>query len=161
MKELILTKNKTAIVDDDDYEYLNQWKWTSHSKGYAYRNSGRDIFGNTAAVFLHRFITDCPKNMIVDHINQNKLDNRRQNLRICTQAQNARNKPKRIDNKSGYKGVVLHQKGLYRATCSNKNKQIHFGYFKDPHHAALAYDLWVTYLFGEYAKTNFKVVSYR
>ena len=97
MKHIPLTQGKVAIVDDKDYEYLNQWKWYAHKKGntyYARRSINYKLNGKkkTRTIQMHNIVlskTDVSKE--IDHKNHNGLDNRLSNLRICTHAQNLAN----------------------------------------------------------------------
>lgn len=102
---------------------------------------------------LHRLIMGEPELMVVDHINGNTLDNRRHNLRICTQAQNLANRKKNSNWKySKYKGVGWHrQNSSFTASCKRKK----IGYFKNEIEAALAYDKCAKEFYGEFAKLNF------
>lgn len=86
MKTIKLTQNKTVKVDDSDYQWLNQYKWYFHVQGYAVRKS------KGKAILMHRLIMNTPEGMDTDHINRDKLDNRRENLRVCTHAENMRNR---------------------------------------------------------------------
>jgi hypothetical protein len=149
MKEIQLTKGKSVMVDDEDYEWLNQWKWHYHN-GYATRKpvSGR--------VFMHRSIMHTPKGMQTDHINGNKLDNQKSNLRVCTSQQNKLNKPKRLDNTSGYKGVTWRKdKNMWQSQIMFNGKRQYIGYFDDLEVSARAYDKKALELFGEFAWLNF------
>ena len=97
-----------------------------------------------------------PKGMVIDHINHNGLDNRRENLRICTNAENQRNRGKQKNNTSGYKGVDWrkdHKK--WRARINKDNKTIHIGYYNIIEEAARAYDAKAKELHGKYAQLNF------
>jgi len=85
MKEMELTKGKVALVDDKDFEWLSQWKWSIFSIGYA----GRTEVYKT--IYMHRVIANAPKGFVIDHLNGNIRDNRRCNLRICTHAENLHN----------------------------------------------------------------------
>jgi hypothetical protein len=159
-KELILTKGKVAIVDDEDFEYLNQWKWTylpgKNDRGYAYRR--KTIEGKYRCIYLHRFIMQTPEDMDTDHINGDPLDNRRENLRICTTAENLANRTKLTTrNTTGYKGVCFDKKkGLYYAQIGWQRKGIRknfvIGYFTDPKKAAKAYEEEALQRYGEFAK---------
>src|SRR5690606_1175342 len=102
-KRIPLTKGMFTLIDDADCERVNLHKWRAHrsrNTWYAVRNGpGRKM------IFLHRFISDAPEGLIVDHVNGDGLDNRRENLRLCTHAENARNRQTNRNNTSGYKGV--------------------------------------------------------
>lgn len=103
MKLIELTQGQKAIVDDDDYGRLSKSKWYAEKKyNNFYARRGLDD------VLMHRIILKLTDSKLkVDHINHNGLDNRKENLRVCTQRQNMCNKKKEKDNKSGYKGGVL------------------------------------------------------
>lgn len=92
----------------------------------------------------------------IDHINQDKLDNRIINLRICTVSQNACNAPKHKDNRTGYKGVDFDKRrNKFRARIRVDNKQTHIGYFNTVEEAARAYDEVVISYHGEFANGNY------
>ena len=157
MKEIQLTQGKVALVDDEDFEYLNQWKWFPNNLKhgfYAVRmNPTLDNKKNT--ISMHRFIMNVPLNMTVDHINRNTLDNRKINLRICTMAENLRNKNIYKNNTSKYKGVYYHKivkKWLVRISVNNK--RIHIGYFLNPIEGAKAYNEAAIKYHGEFANLN-------
>jgi hypothetical protein len=108
---------------------------------------------------LARYIMNCPKGMVVDHINGNRLDNRKSNLRICTQFQNTKNRFKSRSNKSGYKGVSFFKakyplKKPWVAEIVYNYKRISLGYFYTKEDAAKAYNKKAIELFGEFAKLN-------
>ena len=90
-------KNKEVFIDKEDFELVSRYKWHINGSGYAVWRGIRD--GRKRTVRMHRLITDCPADKIVDHINHNTLDNRRANLRICTHSDNMRN---RTDQGKGY-----------------------------------------------------------
>ncbi len=121
MKEIQLSQGKIAVVDDEDYEYINQWKWSYLSSGYAVRSLWSLLGSKT--ILMHRIIANTPIGMDTDHINGNRLDNRKSNLRVCTHAENTRNIPMHKDNKIGYKGVQKHGKS-WRARILVNGKQI-------------------------------------
>lgn len=157
MKEIQLTKGLFAIVDDADYDWLNQWRWYAH-KGtrtfYANRRKNTRIF--TKPTQMHREIMNAPDDMEVDHIDGNGLNNTRANLRICTHKQNKQNVPKYANNTSGYKGVSIDRKNnKWTARIKANNKYYFLGYFQTPEEAAHAYDEAAKKYFGEFAYTNF------
>jgi len=150
MKEIPLTQGKVALVDDEDFEWLNQWKWYFSDKGYAYREQ------SCHKVHMHTLILQTPPGLVCDHINRNRLDNRRCNLRTCYKGENSRNRGHNSNNTSGYKGVgwATHQK-MWRARIMNNRKMIHLGYFKNQEDAAKAYDSASTKYFGDFSSKNF------
>ena len=126
MKKIKLTQNKYAIVDDD-YEWLNQFKW-HFSKGYAARSVGGRK--NKKYVWMHRLINNTPKDLFTDHINRNKLDNRKCNLRSVNKSQNGLNREKPKNNTSGYKGVYWDSyTNKWRGELRIYGKRIRFGRF--------------------------------
>jgi hypothetical protein len=147
-----LTQGLFAIVDVEDYERVSRYTWCASGMGnrvYAYRHDN----GKTLA--MHRFLTNCPQGMVVDHIDGNGLNNRQNNLRVCTQQQNLYNsRPKGKSSK--YKGVCRdkRRKGWVVYVRYNR-RNIFVGRFKDEIEAARAYDRKAYELFGEYAYLNF------
>ena len=148
-KEIPLTKGKVAIVDDDVYEEHSQYKWHCSVNGYAARRSKNKI------VYLHREILNAPKGKIVDHKNQDRLDNRRSNLRICTQGENLRNRGNQTNNTSGYKGVsYMKREDKWRAYLKYEGQMYWLGSYKDKKDAAKAYNEKAVEFFGEFACLN-------
>lgn len=162
MKYIKLTQGKKTIVDNEDFDYLNQWKWHFHNNGYAVRtinSGGGRKLNKTTQLKMHRVIVNTPKDFMTDHINGNRLDNRKVNLRICTNLENSWNarsyKRSRKDGKvSKYKGVYC-EAGKWRSKIQYKGKKIHIGMFKSEVEAALAYNSFAKKLFGEYSRLNF------
>lgn len=146
-----LTKGKFAIVDRDDYEELSQHKWYFHSKGYAVRDTGGRK--NRHSIMMHQEVMN---SKWIDHINRNKLDNRKSNLRKATPSQNQANHPKRMNNTSGYIGVSETPQQRFHAYIENNYKRINIGYFRTAKEAAIARDIVAKKLHGDYASLNFK-----
>lgn len=96
-------KGKSAIVDADMHEILSQWRWHLHVEGYASRGERRD--GKLKSILMHRSIAETPVGMWTDHINHNRLDNRRKNLRACTAQENQCNQSLQVGCSSVFKGV--------------------------------------------------------
>jgi len=159
-KLVMLTQGQFAIVDDEDYDRVAQFKWYAHKtkdKYYAARRK-RNYKGSRHTEFLHHFIMQPSPNQQVDHIDGDRLNCTRANMRFSTQAQNVMNTAKRNDNTSGYKGVSWskrHQK--WCASITAQGRHIYLGLFIDPADAARAYDAAACEYFGEYARTNFTV----
>lgn len=131
MKKIKLTNRKYALVDDEDFVWLDKLKWYCGGR-YAKR-------GNPS-VYMHRLIMRAKKGIEVDHKNGNGLDNRKSNLRLCSQTENTRNSKISKRNSSGFKGVRLHKKnGKWRASIMANSKPISLGYFNTKEQAALAY----------------------
>lgn len=158
MKTILLTQNKIALVDDEDYERLNQFKWYAKREGntlYAVRGSKRlDGKGKQKLIRMHRVIMNASKGNQVDHRFGNGLDNRKENLRMCTNQQNAHNrKQPQKNNKLGIKGVCWDEKlKKFKAGIKFNGKSIHLGYFNVLGDADSAYRIAEEKYFGEFAR---------
>ena len=157
VKGISLTQGKVTLVDDADYEWLNQWKWYAHRSHperkevfYALRSDKR------YTVAMHRLILDVPKGLQVDHINHNGLDNRRCNIRLCTQSQNTANSSHLRPNKtSQYRGVHWDKThNRWRAGIRVNNKPYRLGRFTSEIDAARVYNRAALEHFGEFASLN-------
>jgi hypothetical protein len=152
MKSIPLTLGNVALVDDEDYEYLNQWKWRD-SHGYAARSQWSPF---RKSITMHALIMNTPPGMVTDHINGNKLDNRRENLRVCSRSENNKNRSKNSHSSSRYKGVCwIKRIKKWRAQIKHNNRTIHIGLYDKDDDAARAYDKSAKELFGIFARTNF------
>jgi hypothetical protein len=139
-----------AYVDAADYEWLRQWNWQICSSGYAARHEKGRL------VLMHRQIMQPPKGMVVDHIDGNKVNNCRFNLRVCTRKENVRNKRRRSNSSSRFKGVGYYKRSRkWYAKIWCLGEGIWLGYFMDEAEAARAYDRKAVELFGAYARLNF------
>lgn len=148
--EVFVFGGKSFIIDKADYDLVASKTWCIKNNGYVYSQSE----------LLHRFILGNPHG-VVDHINRNPLDNRRRNLRICTQKENCANTSIRSNNKSGYVGVFYRKERKKYSACTKHNgKNIFIGYFESAEDAAKAYDKTVIKLRGEFAYTNFPHENY-
>lgn len=146
-----LTKGASAIIDPEYYDALSKHKWYLHSKGYACRDTGGRH--NRKTIFMHDEIMGMAGN---DHINHNKLDNRRKNLRRATRAQNQHNLSKFKNNTSGYIGVSKTSWGKWHAYVWNNYKRVNVGYFYTAKEAGQARDKVAMKLHGAFANLNFK-----
>ncbi|MFD0710604.1 HNH endonuclease [Paenibacillus sp. GCM10027626] len=155
MRELILGKGEICLVDDDDYELLSKYSWNKSQYGYAYRLGDRSK-GEIWKILMHREIMQARENQFIDHINGNRLDNRKSNLRFATRGQNAMNSAGR-NGLSGYKGVFLNKTAKnpsWRALIRVNRKSIHLGCFPTKEEAALAYNAAAIKYHGEFARLN-------
>lgn len=155
MKYIKLTQGYKAIVDDDLFDYLNQWKWC-YARGYAMRRvyTGTGRKNNSGYnVYMHSLVLHPDKGMFADHISGDGLDNRRSNLRLCNKIQNAQNRRITKVNTSGYKGVTK-KNNKWCARITVNRKLIHLGYFNDKKEAAKAYNKAAQQYFSEYARLN-------
>lgn len=147
-----LTQGKFALIDGKDAELVMRYKWHVTSSGYAGHNIALSK-SKWLYLKMHRILTSCPEGFQVDHINGDRLDNRRANLRICRQYQNVYNQRVRKNNTSGYKGVVwhkLHKK--WSASIQKDGIKYFLGLFIDKEKAHKAYKNKASELFGEYCR---------
>jgi len=146
MCRVSLSKGRAwAIVDPADYPIVVRYDWAL-ADGYAAR------WGGTR---MHRIILDPPPGVEVDHINGDRLDNRRSNLRFCDDRQGAQNRKVRSDSLTGFKGVNRETPGRWVARICVAGTQITIGSFASPEAAARAYDACALYYFGQFARPNF------
>ena len=156
MRKIKLTQGKHALVDDENFDWLNQWKWY-FNKGYAVRKQhfckdGKCRGKGCRNIMMHRIILGDPKGILVkvqtDHINGGTLDNRRKNLRIVTHAQNMLNRKLHKNNKSGYRGICWDKNTESWRVYSQINKKWrHWGYFKNKVDAVAFHERNVSCLF--------------
>lgn len=143
-------KNHIVLFDDDDEPRILKERWSIRNgwggTPYAYSNTGK--------ILMHRLLICAVDGLLVDHKNHNTLDNRKDNLRICTRAQNMWNRKKTCGT-SLYKGVYFHKKTQKWAACiSLNNKSIHLGVYKNECDAAIAYNNAAKNLFKDFAFLN-------
>jgi len=139
-----------AYVDAADYEWLSQWDWYMGSSGYAVRHE------KGKGILMHRQIMQPPKGMVVDHIDGNRANNCRFNLRVCTPQENTLNQRKQSGLSSRFKGVgYCKRRRKWYARISFRGDEIWLGCFTDEVEAARAYDRKAVELFGAYARLNF------
>jgi hypothetical protein len=145
----LLNREEVAIVDDSDVELLSKHIWSLRD-GYAVTTV------NGKRIWMHRLLVQCQGAFVPDHKNRNRLDNRRDNLRVATHGQNAANQSIRKDNTSGFKGVSWNKSvGRWKAQIRDSGKKLYLGCFSDAIDAAKAYDAKALAIFGEFAAVNF------
>jgi len=151
---LRLKNGEFTKVDPEDFDYISKFLWRKHKSGYAIRSVR--IKGVLQDIFLHRIINKTPKGYFTDHINGNRLDNRKLNLRTATRQENNQNSKKSAKkHTSKYKGVHFRKDiDKWRSDITLNRKTIFIGHFGDERDAALAYDNAAKKYFGEFAKTN-------
>lgn len=151
-KRIPLPCGRSVLVDDEDYERFKNYPW-HYTRGHA-SYSAPDNGGN--AIYLHRLIMEPGDGEEVDHINGNGLDNRRINLRVCTHAQNMKNRKKRSSPTSSiYKGVSWHKREQrWIARIYSDGTCHHLGYHDEEVEAAKAYNRAARELHGEFCNLN-------
>ena len=149
--ECIVKNGRSFIFDAEDLPMVKARSWTVDEYGYV-RGTKAD-----KSIRFHRLIMDAEDGDIVDHINCDPRDCRKQNLRIVSQHQNAMNHSLNKNSTTGYKGVCLDKKcNKYMAHIHPDRRMKFLGYYDSPIEAALAYDKAASFYFGEYANLNFK-----
>ena len=151
--EVVLTdmsgRQHLVRLDETDAPLLGCYTWRVRRGGYVVRAYGGK------SIFLHRLVLAAQDGQVVDHINGDKLDNRRENLRLCTVAQNSQNQSLRATNTSGFKGVRRNAAaGKWEALIRHAGRRIYLGLFDDPRVAAHAYNRAAVALHGEFARLN-------
>lgn len=159
-RQIELTQGQVALIDAEDYEKVSQYKWHAAwgertRSYYAAHSEWVKGSGRPRTIRMHRVILDAPDGLMVDHVNHNTLDNRKENLRLCDQAANSANARQRRDSTAPYKGIEQDRTtGRWYAHIKVHGKRIYLGVFDEPVEAARAYDQAARVHFGEYAYTN-------
>lgn len=153
MREIPLTRDKVAIVDDEDYERLKGLKWYAHcARGlwYAVCSNGKK------PIHMHHVVLRLSGDQRVDHRDCDGLNNRKENLRLATHAQNMRNRRRQSNNTSGFKGVYLSKRGdRWLGQIKFNGQYTYLGSFLQAADAARAYDAKARELYGDFARLNF------
>lgn len=162
VKKITLSQGKFALVDDEDYDWLMQWKWSTlrvKTTFYATRCTSRKE-GRRRWLLMHREILIkygvLSKNRQTDHVDRNGLNNQKENLRCCTTAENNMNRIGCWGTTSRYKGVYYDKyRKKWDAAIMLKKKRYSLGSWITEKEAALAYDIGAVHYFGKFAKLNF------
>lgn len=159
MKYITLTKCQKTKVDDKDYEYLSQWNWHFGANGYAVREQHygmKDGKRVRKTILMHRELLNAPHKIDVDHINEDKLDNRRENIRLATRSQNRANISAVKRKEDLPIGITFNpsprSKQPYMARVCMNGKSYFLGNFYKLTDAVEAYTAKKRELYGEYAK---------
>ena len=154
MKKIPLSNGESVLVDDADFDMLNKYKWRKTKEGYI-------VTTTPPQKPMHRMITGLDGfNQVCDYINGNRLDHRRNNLRVCTRQELSRKRAVKSQNPTGYKGVYKRKKKFphysdrYQVRIFFNNERITVGNYETAEEAAEAYNKAAIKYFGEYARLN-------
>jgi hypothetical protein len=157
-REIEVSSGLVALVDDEDYDKLVGRRWYKHTNNGRCNYAQADISWRPhKRVWMHRLVMDAPQGLEVDHINGNGLDNRRDNLRLCTRSQNACNKAKSHNRglTSRHKGVSTGRWGKnWQANITIQSRKIYLGTYDTEMDAVLAYNRAALELHGPFSRAN-------
>lgn len=148
----LMTDNKIPvefIIDDEDFEVVSKYSWKKYPSN---RYVQASVNGKTTSI--SRLVMKADKGVSIDHINGNRLDNRKCNLRVCSQAQNIKNRKPNKNGKSSYKGIVVLPNGRFRAKIDSDCHRYELGVYDNEHDAVIAYNVGAKILHGEFAYMN-------
>ncbi len=159
------TKNGyTFYIDDEDVAIVSKYKWYGYTPKRYRKDGGVSYYkpfiqandrANSSTIRLHRLVMNAPKGTEIDHIDGDRCNNRKRNLRCCTGLQNKRNRSKNTNNTSGFKGVTWHKKaGKWEAQLQRGARHSYLGLFERREEAARAYNKAALEWHGEFAKLN-------
>lgn len=162
MKEIQLNHGIIALVDDEDFDRVNQFKWYGYKNGrttYCIRNIR--INGKRSSQSLHHFILNIQNAKLnkieVDHISGNGLDNQKHNLRVCSHSENMMNQRSKKNGSSKFVGVSWNKRdNNFQSEIRYNGIRYYLGTYKSEIDAARAHDNKAKELFGEFANLNFK-----
>jgi len=144
----LLCNDRTVLLDFDDFPIIHRYQWSVGTHGYATTGSG------IGQLLMHRLLMNANADVVVDHINRDKLDNRRCNLRVCSPHENCFNRAAQCNNKRGYRGVCSNITGKWIAQIVHNGHPTYLGSYNTAEEAANAYDSAAAILFGRFAWRN-------
>ncbi len=150
-KIIPLTQGQVAIVDDEDYDYLNQWRWCAHKQPNTYY-AERHINGdNSKMISMHNLLLPHKRGVHTDHKDGNGLNNTRANIRLCSNQENQWNRRRYKNKTSKYKGVCWHKnRHCWQANIGGE----YIGLFDTEEEAAKVYNKYAKLYYGEFAYLN-------
>jgi hypothetical protein len=145
-----LSMDQVALIDKEDFDKIKDYGWYAH-----FDKVGKTFYAITRThgtnIIMHRLILNAPDSLVIDHADHNGLNNRKSNIRVCSQSQNCMNKKVQSNNTSGYRGVSFHKtKNKYQATIMVNRKQVYLGTFNTALEASEAYQIAAKKLFGKF-----------
>lgn len=149
-----LTKGMETKFDLSDLPLIEGYYWHVHGREKYWYARSNSRHTSTSDIRMHRLIMKANDGEMVDHIDGDTLNNCKNNLRICSRAENARNRSVQKNNKTGYRGVCHSKGGRYKAVIWEDGKSKHIGTFGDKIDAAKAYNKKAEELFGEFSRLN-------
>lgn len=152
MKKIPLPYGKFALIDTEDWDELSQYNWSLDSGGFPQRRARPGEHPQT--IRMHRQVMGYPQNREVDHIDRNRLNCQKSNLRLATRSQNQANCGPRKNNTLGYVGISKTDK-KWTAACKKNYRRYVAGRFLTKEEAAKAYDKLARELHGKFAYQNF------
>jgi len=151
--EIKLAGGRVAIIDEDSYPLLSKHKWWTRRDACGSFYARTKISGK--GIEMHRLLISCPTGMVVDHINCNPLDNRKENLRIATSQQNCANRRRAKNNTTGYKGVHFRKdRNRYLVKLTFNGNRMYIGMFLTLEEAKEAYSKAALKWNGEFARAE-------
>lgn len=158
MREITLTRGQVALVDDDDFEWLSQWRWYAQSNGRGGFYAARRARHQGPLIYMHRLIAGTENGLITDHVDGNGLNNQRSNLRSATQLQNMMNRIGKTAGSSRFKGVWFdaRQSGArkWRSAIRINGKLKYLGRFEREEDAGAAYAAAASQHFGQFSNIS-------
>lgn len=152
MAFIYMSNGEPVEIDDEDFAWLSQYKWRPDKDGYARTTWRQD--GTRYDRRMHRMILDASRGQIVDHIDGNRLNNRKNNLRFVSSRQNSQNMKRPRTNTTGYKGVVKRRENRYEAKVTHGGDCLYCGTYTNALAAAHAYNYNAKLCFGQFAQLN-------